>query len=175
MSSTSKLSAWLVSPGLGEFNRAEALRKVVDPETTPFKSRYEAIEIYEKLIKDLESFSDSEPSDRLWLLQFALQSESSFLHMDTEDLSSAERCLRACIELVRSKLKLQFIVSQFNANDETSGEEKVTDPEAKPIPPELSLLIIQLYNQLGYLKSMKLNFQGAVPFLQEAERIFYVW
>ena len=174
MSSTAKLSDWLASPGKTEFDRAEALCKIVDPESTPFKSKYEAVEIYQKLCSDLEKLEDSEPCDRVWLLQLGLQHELAFVHMDTEDLSAAERCLQQCIELVRSKLKLRLIVKQFNSNDEASGEVAV-DADAADAPVALSWILIQLYNQLGFLKSMKLNFAGSVPFLKEAEKIFYTW
>ena len=175
MSSTAKFTAWLTSPGKTEFDRAAELRKAVDPEKTPFKSKYEAIEIYQKLVKDLEALQESEPCDRLWLALLVLQTESASTHVDTEDLASAERSLQQSIELVRSRLKIQFLVQKFNSNDEASGEVKVFDADSKELPTELSAIWIQLYNQLGFLKSVKLNFDGAVPFLKEAERLYYVW
>ena len=114
------------------------------------------------------------------LLALGLHSEAAFTSIDVEDMPAAERSLQAAIEVVVERLKLPFLVNAFDSNDEASGPGEGGggaggDTVEGKVHISLALMLIQLYNLLGFLKSMKLNFAGSVAFFQEAEKLFIAW
>lgn len=171
--SNSKLATWLSDQGQPLVKQARHFRTVVDPEQTPFNSKYEAITLYTNLLQSLESIASEEPSDRVHLLQLCLHSEAAFTSIDVEDNITAERSLRSAIEVVVDRLKLPFLVRSFDSNDEASGSQENSSEGKLHI--SLALVLIALYNTLGYLKSMKLNFASSVAFFKEAETLYHAW
>lgn len=170
-----------------EWTQVEQLRSRIDPENTPYKSKYEAVEMLIRLRADLEpltlEFSDENDHskfERIWLVLFALYFELAITHMDTEELAQAEVALQKCLQICNSNLNLNLIVLSYKSNDKNNeldtkqtGENEKTANEDKVL--KLSLVLLLFYNQLAFLKSMKLNFKASIAYLKEAEKIHSNW
>lgn len=175
----SQFSEWILS-AVASFENAKSLRANVDDEREPFKSKYVAVDIYRNLLKDLDSMDalavDNGNNVRYWLLLFALNFESGITHSDTEDLRSAELCFQKCIDIFNNNLKISLIIEKFNSSDE---ENTLVEQKQSSLSPEtdsmLTLIKILLYNQLGFLKCMRMNTKSSIVFLKEAENLYHQW
>lgn len=175
----SRFTEWLPSAA-ADCEKAKQLRAKVDDEHTPFKSKYEAIDIYQKLLNELESLhqadDDKNYCDRYWLVCLVLNFECGITNSDTEDLQSAERHFQKCIDICNGNLNKPLIVETFSSGDEDNQlAETTTSSLSAAVELMLTLINISLYNQLGFLKCLRTNYKASVSYLKESEKSYYNW
>ncbi|XP_077997305.1 KIF-binding protein-like [Glandiceps talaboti] len=118
-----------------------------DPETEPYKSKYAAREILEELKTKIQSYVNDNEQNEDSCTQFivnALEYQLGVNYMETEETSSGEEHFSKVLSALENDKLNEMGVS----------------------------IVLSTYNQLGILWSARNDYQKALHYLQESERLY---
>ncbi|EDV21336.1 uncharacterized protein TRIADDRAFT_60261 [Trichoplax adhaerens] len=115
------LQSWRQFACFETFKEILDLNEKVDAPEEPFKSKYEALELLYRLRKEVEDFYDDNQEAYPDAKQIAavLDYHIGVIHLITEDRSTGQRHIKACLEALRPyRLEPDFCLVVMKANSE---------------------------------------------------------
>ncbi|XP_002737383.1 KIF-binding protein-like [Saccoglossus kowalevskii] len=135
----------LGSEEIAKFDKARKLSEEIDPETQPYKSKYEAREILLDLKSTVQALlNENEEIDDVKFMLATLEYQLGLNFIECEELSSGEEHLNKCLLLLKDN----------KANTKC-----------------ISTVLASL-NQLGILWSARSEFEKSFKFFQSAESLY---
>ena len=129
-----------------QYDKAEDLLDITDPETEPYKSKYECRRILQEIISLIKQYGENEHncSDHLNAIEASLYCLLGCIDVEVQELGQGEKDLLASLNILKEVKKKQFVV--------------LTDVKA--------------HNQLGVLWCIRDDHAKAKQYLDKAERAY---
>lgn len=122
------------------------VQSLKDPVTKPYKSRYEAQSIIERLLQELNEFNeDEEKQQNIDLLKVLFYYQLASIGIETEEPSKAENYLQKSISLLETQYKENVSVALFH---------------------------VVVRNQMAFISCSRGEYEEACRTLKEAESIY---